>query len=790
MVIKWGFGVEKETVLVGYNDNLDKFSYAIANKNKERHGHESSVNNPIGNYAYSGYDSTVWSPNGNANGYEIASRDMRINKNPKDTIIGFNADIVKMVSKSSPKNSSSEVAGDYKYKMAIPFSPIPNFEMRKYGNNNNSSGSHHFHMTMPYDSGDMNNPEKKIKYFTKLKKGLLNVRAVQPLFVALLGGSGPEGIGNPRYLEGSNRMVYTKAISTVGGVDLSEDGELMRSVPNNTEYGKFNISRKSNRWRKNLMKYSGSPYIVNDDTGFNCYGDIVKKKEFGHMEFRFFDTFDARGLYDVFKVMTMLLAHGNNVETYADPMEEKAWNEAMEKIAEEGWNAYVSDDYVKYLNKVLKIDIDVPKERMRADVLFRNVIEKVWKKSKNDIWVTAWIKDTEKAPQIHNFSKDSWDFHFLQKFKNDKIFMTKISNFLKVLLSMDTSDSSGKVKLEWVRGKYSFRDVMIDDSVLGTDYAAEDTEDILFALERWGIIKVNTLPNGLIDSIEKNFSSDVELKSKLYKMIQEKNILNEDGIGLLSQSEVIDVLREEIETPITPSPTPVRIEPIRPRPIVAQTVTGRGSLILARVPPESFTPNEDDLTDLDDMTLVLKNCNFFNEDTRQVVTFAYADIIYRGESAISYWKRVGRGQVIIYLNKDVLNQRNVSDIVPIMKRQFLSDEGEGRVFADSYRDESGNSFPINPASFFLRIQNIAELSYHKGGDIVKIPLNRAGISTLEESGIFVVSHNRGSKYHLVKKEDLMRIKGRKEYKILKNIPYHNDYYVQLKNGEYKLMKER
>ena len=69
------------------------------------------------------------------------------------------------------------------------------------------------------------------------------------------------------------------------------------------------------------------------------------------VELRMLDTFDTRGLYGIFSVISSTMANGEHTTKFVDPANQKAWNDAMESVSKEGWNAYLNKDYVKYLKK-------------------------------------------------------------------------------------------------------------------------------------------------------------------------------------------------------------------------------------------------------------------------------------------------------------------------------------------------------------------------------------------------------------------------------------------------------
>jgi len=749
---KWGFGIEKETVLIGYDKGLKNFSDKVRGRTGT-YTHDQRQALPIGNYTVSTSDMTVRS-NGGSNGYEFETRDSVVTKKPINTIKGFIHDV--------NKRAKEEVING-EIKKPIPFGSVPGVASREYGQK--VPGSYHLNLTMPHET-NMSQEEIK-KYKEKLKKGLLNTRLMMPLLLAMTGGTTSDSIGKPSLLEGSQRQLYNDYVSGIGYADLSEGTTIDRGVDDVFDSDRY-PDKNHQSWRSELRekfqeiskpKFTDIRTKKYKETASTLHGKLPT------IEFRFLDTFDTRGLYDVFASISTIMANGGKTSKFKDPEKKRVWVNAMKSIAKEGWNAYVNEEFVKYIEKNMKINLNIHTKKVRADLLFNKIMDELWKKNKNDEWVKPWI-DTSKKPEVHNFNKDSWEFYALQKVKEDEGFRNKLLKLLMVIQNIDASKSNGWIKVNWKNNLYGARDLILDDTIMGKEYGAEDTEDLLHFLKRYNFLELKIDASGRINSIKKKFNSKEDIKKLLKKMLEEKEMLNENGKGLIKVEEIqeeepIEEIQEEEPQQTEETPT--------------QTTTGNSVTINGLSFNIVETNDEDANYNLDDLKQVLRTAEFTKNGSYINWEVKFADVI-----------KVIIGQngatTTLYLPQSYIPIENLSGLIRKMKEDGI------------YKIESGARFtPTQPTDlpnemFFRKLMGLARNEYRKTSH--QIELSRAGIQTLKNKGIYILSYKRGKKYFIGNNEKAKRLMGTEGMKILNYIPYQKNMFVEINRDSIRLKKGR
>jgi hypothetical protein len=761
MAIKFGLGIEKETGMVGYNDPLTDFDIQVRGRTGQ-YSHEENEGQQLGKWGWSTSDATVFSPSGDS-GYEFVTKKYGLGKMPKQQIEGF--------VRETEKRAKQELTAQRTHKRTIPFGSAPTMNRQKYGSS--VAGSYHFNITLPYNT-EMTEAQLK-EYKNKLKKGLLNVRAVQPLILAMTGSTSVDAIGNPKYLEGSLRQVYASRTSGIGYAKLGSEGSIFPAIDSSSRDSGRNATTTRQKWRTDLQnKY--------DNIGGSSYTDFRIKTFPGNhgvptIEYRFLDTFDTRGTYSLLAFMTAVLANGQHTETFSDPAEEETWNEAMKSIAEEGWNAYLDIEYAKYLERKLQIHLNVPNtQRIRADILTEKVTEAIWQKNKEDMWVKTWIPE-KKTPKIHNFSRDSWEFYFLYEIKNSPSIRNKLEKLLLTIDKMETHESSGKIRVMWDTKKrgYVLRDIILDTEVMGWEFGYEDVEDILHFLKRYHFLQLYTDDGGKIISVKKLWNSEAEMRALFDKMLQEKHMLNEQEGGLIDVD--LSEITEE-EEPVTP-----RVRRAEPEPEISESRTPPSSTTTettggVRVEIVTYPRNSDEATLLHDFGQVFSFAGFTYNDRNINVAVKYAHIKKGSQQINAFWKRTSSTNVILYVDDSFKQYLEMLHWV-----NKLHDDG----MVSEENTVTTNIFVrgITIPQFFEKLREVVRLEYSKMGS-QRIELSSAGIQRLKEKGIGIGSINNGKRYILINRERMKRFINKP--RVLKNIPYYKDYYVEMRGMEITLKK--
>lgn len=829
MTLSWGLGIEKETAVIGYNDSLKDFKFNNRRPDtnfKTRYIKEGVDGTVVGSLEYGG------------------TLEASLNMLPKVQIMGYHIDV--------EKRAKNKMIGKFNHKRTIPFGSIPYADAGTSG----VPASFHMNMTMPYDKVEKENETRGAIYIKKyketLKKGMLNVRMIMPLIQAMIGAGNQNMIGHPKYLEGGLRQIYSNAVSGIGVAPLSQtasnnfpfefldehdyerhtgeksDNELSVKYPSD--------SQKQDKWRQPFIKEYGLLTPTNmQGVGHSAFADVLIKQggiydsKIPTVEFRFFDGFDTRGMYDVFKFMALAMSNGERTPIFDDPTNNKVWEETMKNIIKEGWNTKLSIEYCKYIRTEMKLSaISFPDKLkyLRADLLLTKVIKALYDVNYDSLWYKTWVKD-KKLPVIHNFNKDAWNMYFVTEIKRNPTLKNKIIKFLLILNKINANKSHGKISVIWNNKQFGLRDVILDDKVIGVDFGFEDTEDLLFALEKYKFLETFYNDGGKVIYVKRKFTTIEEMKSLFEDMINEKEMITEDE-GLITAAE-LKYFKDNFYT------RPLEYKEPGERVIVIEEAAIRQTQIPSPARPANNQVIGVDLVDNGDriapadreselntiMTQVYRGLTNNYKKIVVITRFAFAPIT---SNLPLFIDTASPDTFYIYLNSRypasmsnimTITQANslkglarltlsgLSMGIPVRERETWSPElksfrtifnidyalFESRVLDEIVLWEN----PKNNNSKYGNIGNIEPLSLE--GETVT--LNNAGIQRLKNAGIYIISINRKT-YKFISYDSKLRvsdkkpiqIKGIGKVKVLNNIPYWKNMYAIIKrDGEIILRKK-
>ncbi len=762
--IIFGLGIENETVFLHTDDKRKKFtdsteevdlpvrfppSYGSPSGYFDgRKWISSSEHSRTDTVDISG-DSTVRGTPGY--GMEFATTPyLTMKRNPKEIIMELKKAITLYSKKSKPS-----VSGFTKV-TPNPFGSSVSKSNYTHSGSGSGFGSYHLTFTFPFDK-DKDSEEYRTKYYNDVYRGLKVVRAIQPLIMAMIGGVDLKAIGNPDYAEGSGRQVYN-SFGNLGNVSLDQEflshlisGNISDNKRAKYKYGNY----PTPQFKKDIRASCDAFHSYSSEVG-----DIVPKKfsnsPVKSVEIRFLDNFYFDELYQMTKVILLAMQHGKDGGTITDSKTSSEWNKATQLILEEGWNTILSKDFVKMLSS--KLDLNLTKKDLRADVVFNEVALQLWEKNKNGDWYKTFFNGDLSKPVFKNLNRMNWDAQFRYKILNNSEFKKYFLKVIKVINEIDATDSNGWIKLNWKDGKYAIRDIMFDDIKYGLDIATEDFEDIIYLLERMDLVEIKNKPNKSIDKIKKKFSNVDEVMEKL------ENLMLIDGEDLFS-----DIQEPE---PIIPQPQP---EPVESNQRFTRLNSDDSSINMDNLLLGLFTPSEENELDREDLEQVFKEANFLVNDRRIPIVIKYADIVYDGTNINSFWIKK-QSFIMIYLSRNFLDLQSVSKMVMQLKKGFYSPQSitENKIFATG----------ITQDEFFNRLKTIASRQYDKGSN--SITLDRAGIKTLENQGVYILSLNRGEKYFIADKNKWSKLGS--NIKKLNYIPYNKGMKVEVKGQLLKLKK--
>lgn len=139
------------------------------------------------------------------------------------------------------------------------------------------------------------------------------------------------------------------------------------------------------------------------------------------MEIRIFDHFPSRYLLDLMKIIVLVAANAKRHQPQGYVYEDKAWINQLQEIMREGWNANVSNDYIKALNKHLGLKMKLlgANEKMNAFDLLEKVVRLLHKYNSNSDIVATMDETPKIAPKLPQINRRCWELSYKSKLNAD-----------------------------------------------------------------------------------------------------------------------------------------------------------------------------------------------------------------------------------------------------------------------------------------------------------------------------------------------------------------------------------
>ena len=289
-------------------------------------------------------------------------------------------------------------------------------------------GSFHITLTLPYNK---NTPEKK---FVKQHQNFANqLQWIEPLLMAAFFSCDDTAMGTSlKKVRGSFRIMR------VGWGNLA--GSDIRKFPKG-------IGRYSNIktfWREgldfyNINKLKSCSSVTIQEPGaisalssnFRTFGSTDplhpdERKSGAPMtipngiEFRIFDHFPTEYLQELCKLIIYVAENSRLHETKKYVYKNKAWNDAVKVIMEEGWKAFLSEAYIKEIRKVLGLKIKT--KNYQAYNVLEVITKELFHKHKSGDWTYLMLEPESRktAPQLPKINQRSWELGFMIKMNRNK----------------------------------------------------------------------------------------------------------------------------------------------------------------------------------------------------------------------------------------------------------------------------------------------------------------------------------------------------------------------------------
>ena len=330
----------------------------------------------------------------------------------------------------------------------------------------NYIGSYHFTFTLPHEfAGDCSVNSKNHKFFANL------IQWAEPLIASAYHSCDDRSVGTgDKYTKGSYRVAMT-GWGNFGASDLERvrfvettmtREEILRNfeVTPDTFFEHetlFKYAYKDPLWRNNLpfkgakdlepcrkildgkrhryalggdfrTPFFQESYVRNDENN----NTLISKMYTHGLEIRIFDWFHPKHLGSLGRILVMMAEQSKNNHVPLYVYKDKDWNEAVRLFMIEGWKAMLPEGYVKKLEKVFNLKLDI--KSYRAHDIFKSLIQALFQETLKGDWVKMMLEKRYKSvPVLPEVNKNSWEFAFVQHLlENEKDYKNLIS-FVKNL---------------------------------------------------------------------------------------------------------------------------------------------------------------------------------------------------------------------------------------------------------------------------------------------------------------------------------------------------------------------
>lgn len=359
------------------------------------------------------------------------------------------------------------------------------------------TGSYHLTITLPH--------KKTISAtkFIDMHKNFGNqLQWLQPLFLATLFSGDQQSIVDDEKSEGSFRVIQVgwgnfassdlrKISKTTGISRLGNRYPTWREKLNNNDsvFKKCDIEKL-----KKKEKYAKSVF----GSDFRTFGEIdlySNKKErenasgmkapYG-LEVRIFDNFDSKHLLCLLRIISLIAENSRVTKTLKYVYDDPIWNKTIVSVAKEGWNTLVDVKYIKLLEKHLGLRLQT--NFKRADLVFQNVIDKLFLKNNKGKYNLLFSKTYKEPPKIPNINRLSMMIGYRRFLHSDlKQFLTK--------------DEYTKKEFKEILNKNFDRS--ISNNLNDVLYALKDLEKVKLIKKNGKIIKIKIMKKSFLDQLKK-----------------------------------------------------------------------------------------------------------------------------------------------------------------------------------------------------------------------------------------------------------------------------------------------
>lgn len=357
-------------------------------------------------------------------------------------------------------------------------------------------GSYHITITLPFTE------KTTLDKFIKIHQNFANqIQWLEPLLITAFFSSDQKAVGTKEQrIKGSYR------VARVGWGNFA-----------GSDVRKFNkgIGRYSNIktfWRDNLEFYEVkkvnhckkiSPKLKKVEPGavqalssnFRTFGSTDPNRPWHResgigmtkpngVELRIFDHFDSHYLQELCKFTTLVAENSRVHQSKKYVYKNQDWITSLQRIMLQGWNAELTDGYIKDLRSELGLKINT-KSKIAYDILYE-INQELFKKNKDGDW-TYMMLDNITIPKLPHINRHSWETGLMMKLNRNKELM---NNFNKVIQKLPNNKEMTIKEFEQIFYEHFNKKLWEDD-----------IEDVIYFLESIQIVVLNFKTDGHINWI-------------------------------------------------------------------------------------------------------------------------------------------------------------------------------------------------------------------------------------------------------------------------------------------------
>ena len=291
-----------------------------------------------------------------------------------------------------------------------------------------NNSTYHINITLPTKLNNIGKIDNIFKFQKIHTNAIRAIQWIEPMLIACYGSPDIFSVGNNKFSRGSLRIALSRYIGA-GTYDTEKvtKGKLLKCFEYDplltendstilnfeapfTERYTNQYANKKDHWYKRYHSETG--YVAQKSIGF----DINYQKHYNHgIEIRFFDSFPAEYLKDVFNIL-LLTCQSSLSQTIPNPLLSKAYDDQMVECIKNGSSCNIFSKYVKEIKnifgrKIFKISKNQKISIKENIVEFcQSFVDCIYNKFKDEEFMKH-VSPNMQRPVVINYNKIMFDMN-------------------------------------------------------------------------------------------------------------------------------------------------------------------------------------------------------------------------------------------------------------------------------------------------------------------------------------------------------------------------------------------